>query len=158
MSRRKGRVLAFQALYSYDVGGEPIDELLKLEWAFKNSNEDKDESEDKSSLDNEVESGSTQEMTLDFARLIINGTVSHLTEIDDLIKKHLSGKWDFDRINKVSLAILRISVFSLLYQKETSPSIVIDEAIDIAKEYGADDAYKFINAVLDNIRKEIPQE
>ncbi|MFA6936837.1 MAG: transcription antitermination factor NusB [Treponema sp.] len=158
MSRRKGRVLAFQALYSYDVGGEPIDELLKLEWAFKNSNEDKDESEDKSSLDNEVESGSTQEMTLDFARLIINGAVSHLAEIDELIKKHLSGKWDFDRINKVSLAILRISVFSLLYQKETSPSIVIDEAIDIAKEYGADDAYKFINAVLDNIRKELPQE
>lgn len=158
MSRRKGRVLAFQALYSYDVGGEPIDELLKLEWAFKNSNEDKDESEDKTDSENEAESGSTQEMTLDFARLIINGTVSHLTEIDDLIKKHLSGKWDFDRINKVSLAILRISVFSLLYQKETSPSIVIDEAIDIAKEYGADDAYKFINAVLDNIRKEIPQE
>ena len=158
MSRRKGRVLAFQALYSYDVGGEPIDELLKLEWAFKNSNEDKDESEDKSSLDNEVESGSTQEMTLDFARLIINDAVSHLAEIDELIKKHLSGKWDFDRINKVSLAILRISVFSLLYQKETSPSIVIDEAIDIAKEYGADDAYKFINAVLDNIRKELPQE
>jgi len=158
LSRRKGRVLAFQALYSYDVGGEPIDELLKLEWAFKNSNEDKDESEDKSSLDNEVESGSTQEMTLDFARLIINGAVSHLAEIDELIKKHLSGKWDFDRINKVSLAILRISVFSLLYQKETSPSIVIDEAIDIAKEYGADDAYKFINAVLDNIRKELPQE
>lgn len=140
MSRRKGRVLAFQALYSYDVGGEPIDELLKLEWAFKNSNEDKDESEDKTDSENEAESGSTQEMTLDFARLIINGTVSHLTEIDDLIKKHLSGKWDFDRINKVSLAILRISVFSLLYQKETSPSIVIDEAIDIAKEYGADDA------------------
>lgn len=159
MSRRKGRVLAFQALYSYDVGGETLEEILKLEWALKNSGEDKEESEEvNSEKENEADSCVSQEETFDFARLIINGTVQHISEIDALIKKHLTGKWEFDRVNKVSLAILRISVFSLMYQPETSPSIVIDEAIDIAKEYGSDDAYKFINAVLDNIRKELPKE
>lgn len=151
MSRRKSRVLAFQALYSYDVGSVPLSELLKLEWAGTPETEGV-----ALAADEEVD------VANDFARLLISGTVGHLAEIDALIKKHLSAKWDFNRVNKVSLAILRISVFSLLYQSETAPTIVIDEAIDIAKEYGADDSFKFINAVLDSIRKEIttpkPQE
>lgn len=137
MSRRKSRVLAFQALYSYDVGGVPLNELLKLEWY----------------TDTEKEAENTD--SLDFARLLIAGTIEHIEKIDECIKNHLSSKWDISRVNKVSLAVLRISVFSLMYQSETAPSIVIDEAIDIAKEYGADDAFKFINAVLDNISKEI---
>ena len=76
-------------------------------------------------------------------------------EIDALIKKHLDS-WDFERINKVDLAVLRISVYPLLYQSDDiHPSIIINEAIDISKEYGPGDTYKFVNAVLDNIRKEI---
>ncbi len=135
MSRRKGRILAFQALYSYDVGGEKLDELLTLNWA-----------DDKSGVDSE---------TSDFARIIIAGTVNHLEEIDSLIKQHLSANWDFSRVNRVSVAILRISVFALLYQKDTAPTIIIDEAIGLSKDFGEDDSFKFINAVLDNIRKEL---
>ena len=48
---------------------------------------------------------------------------------------------------------MRMSVYSLLYQKDTHASIVIDEAVGIAKEYGAEDSFKFINAVLDKINK-----
>jgi N utilization substance protein B len=58
-----------------------------------------------------------------------------------------------DRINKVALSVMRMSVYSLLYQKDTHASIVIDEAVGIAKEYGAEDSFKFINAVLDKINK-----
>ncbi|MBO4320182.1 MAG: transcription antitermination factor NusB [Treponema sp.] len=135
MSRRKGRILAFQALYSYDVGGETLEQLLKLEWAdLKESEKDAD--------------------TVDFARILISGTINHIEEVDNAIKAHLSQNWEFSRVNKVSLAILRISSYSLLFQPEIHPTIVIDEAIDIAREYGADESYKFINAVLDNIRKE----
>ena len=135
MSRRKGRILAFQALYSYDVGGESLEQLLKLEWAeLKESEKDAD--------------------TVDFARIIISGTINHIEEVDEAIKKHLTQNWEFSRVNRVSLAILRISSYSLLFQPEIHPTIVIDEAIDIAREYGADESYKFINAVLDNIRKE----
>jgi N utilization substance protein B len=53
----------------------------------------------------------------------------------------------------VDLAILRISVYPLLFQKDLHSSIIIDEAIDISKEFGSDDSFKFINAVLDSIRK-----
>ena len=81
------------------------------------------------------------------------GTVEHLSEIDENIKKHLAANWDFNRVNTVSLSILRMSVYSLLYQKDVGASVVIDEAIQIAKEFGADDSFRFINAVLDKIGK-----
>ena len=136
--RRKGRVLAFQALYSYDVGQVPLEDLLKLDWR------NIDETEDANSV----------EEYLAFARILISGTINHIQEIDSVIKSHLSEKWEMGRINKVTLAILRMSVFSLLYQKDVSPPIIIDEAISISKKYGTDDAFKFINAILDKISKE----
>ncbi len=137
MARRKGRILAFQALYSHDVGNVPLDNILNFSW---------------------VESSTLERLssddTLTFARLIISGTLEHLDEIDTLIKKHLVS-WDFDRLNRVDLAILRMSIYSLLYQKDIPSPIVIDEAIEISKEYGSDESYTFINALLDNIRKTI---
>ena len=54
----------------------------------------------------------------------------------------------------MTLAVLRMSVFAILYQKDLNPTIVIDEAIGISKDFGTDDSFKFINAILDTIRKE----
>lgn len=139
MARRKGRILAFQALFSWNVGGVDKDTLLKFDW---------------------IEPGKLEEMgddVITFSRLLITGTIEHIDEIDSVIKKHLVN-WDFERLNKIDLAILRISVYPLLFQKDIHPSIVIDEAIDISKEFGADDSYKFVNAVLDNIRKDLPAD
>ena len=149
MSRRKGRILAFQALYTYDLVKMPLDELLTLDW-------DKDLPEAVASFESSQEESvnENKEDSYDFARLLISGTINHIEEIDSRIKEKLSAKWTMDRLNKVSLAILRISVFTLLFQKDVSPAIVIDEAISISKEYGVDDSYKFINAILDKISKE----
>ena len=137
MSRRKGRVLAFQTLYSYEVGGIPLEDLLTFSWVSENGVP--------------AEKANTEEYA--FARLLAAGTVEHLSEIDENIKKHLAANWDFNRVNKVSLSILRMSVYSLLYQNDVGASVVIDEAIQIAKEFGADDSFRFINAVLDKIGK-----
>jgi N utilization substance protein B len=52
----------------------------------------------------------------------------------------------------VDLAVLRMSAFSLMFQ-DIPPSVVIDEAVEISKEFGADDSYRFVNGVLDSIRK-----
>ena len=148
MSRRKGRILTFQALYSYDVGQTPLETLLKFEWEQDfNAILQEEDAEEESSEQNDTE-------IYDFAKLLISGTISHIEEIDEQIKTHLSSKWTIDRLNKVTLAILRMSIFSLLYQKDLPATIVIDEAIDIAKDYGEDDSFKFINAILDKINKE----
>ena len=139
MSRRKGRVLAFQTLYSYEVGGIPLEDLLAFSWVSESG----------------VPAEDTNKDEYVFARLLAAGTVEHLSEIDENIKKHLAANWDFNRVNKVSLSILRMSVYSLLYQKDIAASVVIDEAIQIAKEFGADDSFRFINAVLDKIGKAV---
>lgn len=135
MARRKGRILAFQALYSWDMGQVAVDELMEFEWV------------DSAVLERMGEEGKT------FARLLISGTIENIETIDKQIKDHLTN-WDFDRLNKVDLAILRMSTYPLLFQKDVPATIIIDEAIDISKEFGSDDSFKFINAVLDNIRKD----
>lgn len=134
MARRKGRILAFQALYSWDLGNVDISNVLDFAWVEKETLE------------------RMGEESLSFTKLLVSGTIEHIEEIDSVIKSHLTN-WDFDRLNKVDLAILRISVYPLLFQKDIHSSIIIDEAIDISKEFGSDDSFKFINAVLDSIRK-----
>ena len=147
MSRRKGRILAFQGVYSWDVSKSSVEDILNFSWLQKDS-----ESEDKEQ-EQTPSSGLLEEKT--FASLIITGTIEHISEIDELIKNHLSENWSIDRINKVSLAILRTSIFEMKFQNGSQPKIVIDEAVNIAREYGLEDSYKFINAVLDKIGKEV---
>ena len=101
--------------------------------------------------DSEFTPNEIEEQT--FASFIISGTIDHLDEIDNLISSHLSSSWTMERINKVSLAILRTSTYEIKFQAGSNPKIVIDEAVNIAKEYGSDDSYKFINAILDKIEK-----
>ena len=141
MSRRKSRITAFQGLYSWDVGGMTEKDVLELSWLKQSSSES--EETDKAPLDEEG---------LAFTRMLIAGTIENVEKIDETIKAHLTN-WEFDRVNKVTIAILRMSVYSLMFTKDIDSSVVIDEAIDIAKNYGPDDSYKFVNAILDNIKK-----
>ncbi len=134
-SRRKARIVAFQALYAWDASSMGFDELLSFSWLGEES------------------AASTDEELKTFAGLIVSGTVENIESIDALIKKHLE-HWAFERLKKVDLAILRVSAYSLMFQEDIPAQITIDEAIEIAKEYGAEDAYRFINGVLDSIWKE----
>jgi N utilization substance protein B len=133
-SRRKARILAFQALYAWDASGTAVKDLLAFSWI----DDDK-----RSSLDEELKV---------FARLLIAGAIENIEEVDRQIKAHLQN-WSFERLKKVDLAILRIGAYSLLFQKDIPAQITIDEAIEIAKEYGSEDSYRFINGVLDGIWK-----
>ena len=142
MSRRKARVTAFQALYSWDVGGTSEKDVLELAWLSSDSDGE------------ETERPAFNDEAMAFIRMLIAGTIENIARIDELIKKHLTN-WEFDRVNRVTVAILRMSVYSMLFIKDIAPLIVIDEAVDIAKNYGPDDSYKFVNAILDNIKKSL---
>ena len=146
MSRRKSRILAFQALYSWDVSKSSLDDILSFSWLQKDS-------EIEAGVEREEPSETLKEEET-FASLIIKGTIDHIDEIDKLIESHLASNWSLDRINRVALAILRTSAYEILFQKNIETKIVIDEAVNIAKDYGSDDSYKFINAVLDKIGKD----
>jgi N utilization substance protein B len=135
-SRRKGRILAFQALYFWESNRVPVEELVSFAWL---------EEEKLKSLDEDIAA---------FSRSLIAGAIENIGDIDKMLKNHLEN-WDISRLNRVDLAILRMSAYSLMFQSDMPPSIVIDEAIGICKEFGADDSYKFINGVLDSIRKSL---
>ena len=138
-SRRKGRILAFQALYFWESNRVAVEELTNFAWL---------EDEKRASLDENLST---------FSKILVSGTIENIDAIDTIIKNHLEN-WDISRVNRVDLAILRMSVYSLMYQKDIAPSIVIDEAIGICREFSADDSYRFINGVLDSIRRTVLDE
>jgi N utilization substance protein B len=138
MTRRNGRILAFQALFAWELGKNDPADLACFLWN-----------------DDDKHSAQTPDVT--FSRLLFYGTLEHIGDIDTMISEHLVN-WEKDRISKVDLSILRLSVYTLLFQRDVHPSIVIDEAIDIAKVFSADESYKFVNAILDNIRKNCIKE
>ncbi|MDR2072048.1 MAG: transcription antitermination factor NusB [Spirochaetaceae bacterium] len=136
-ARRRGRILAFQALYAWEMAGKEnnLGDLLEFSWM-------------------DVKQGKALGATADFSRLLVTGTAEHIKTIDAMIRRHLV-HWDFSRLNLVDLALLRLSVYELMFQAAVPPSVVIDEAVDISREYGSGDSYRFINGVLDGVRKTI---
>ncbi|MDL2229864.1 transcription antitermination factor NusB [Treponema sp. OttesenSCG-928-L16] len=138
-SRRKGRILAFQALYSWEAAGMPAGEAADFSWMEQRKYDALDEG------------------TRTFSRLLIAGTIENIDSIDSIIKDHLQN-WDFSRLNRVDLALLRMSTYTLMYQHDVSPSIVIDEAIGISKEYGTSESYRFVNGVLDSIKRTLQEK
>ncbi len=128
--RRHGRVAAFQALYAWEETDQSVDELVSFKWMDKRP----------------------EETTTVFASLIVRGTVDNLDSVDEQIKQHLK-KWSFERLNKVDLAILRTSAYALIFQKDIPASVTIDEAVEIAKQFGSPESYRFVNGVLDGISK-----
>lgn len=80
----------------------------------------------------------------------IKDIISHLSEIDDLIKKCAPDR-PIEEINKVDLSILRLSIFELIIEKGIPPKVVIDEAVELGKEFGSDSSSSFINGVLGKV-------
>lgn len=140
ISRRRSRIIAVQALYAWELTGQVVTpDLLRFSWYEKHKAAE------------ETDLSSDEHF---FARHLLLGAIEGITEIDKLIKAQ-TANWDFERINKVDLAILRIGVYSLQFTREIAASITIDEAISIAREYSTAESYRFVNGVLDGIRKKI---
>ncbi len=82
----------------------------------------------------------------------INPVIPEINNIDKLISE-AAPKWPVDQINKVELAILRYAIWELKNQPNTPPKVIIDEAIEISKEFCENTSSAFVNAVLGNILK-----
>lgn len=129
-ARRHARIAAFQTLYAWEESHSDTEALFGFDW-----------------LDKKLD-----EQAMVFASLIIGGTLENIKSIDDQIRLHLKN-WSFERLSRVDLAILRTSTYALLYQKDIPSSVTIDEAVEIAKKFGSPESYRFVNGVLDGIRK-----
>lgn len=98
----------------------------------------------------------------DIARLhpytaaVARGVSEHAAHIDDLITAHLRG-WTLDRLPAVDRAILRVSVWELLHAADVPEPVVVDEAVQLAKELSTDDSPGFVNGVLGQVMLVTPQ-
>jgi transcription antitermination protein NusB len=90
----------------------------------------------------------------DSQEISVPGVTDHLTDIDAKIQT-AAPEWPLAKIAKIDLVILRLSVYELIYEKNTPPKVVIDEAVELAKEFGNVNSPQFVNGVLGTILKDI---
>jgi transcription antitermination protein NusB len=130
--RRDARECALQMLYEYDVGKHSRDEILHTFWQM-------DEHPEK---------------VRDFANQLFDGTIQRLKEIDKVIQQHTKN-WRLGRMAAVDRNVLRLAVFEFLSGGKTPETVVINEALEIAKKFSTQESAQFVNGILDSIKIEI---
>ncbi|MBI2118235.1 MAG: transcription antitermination factor NusB [Elusimicrobia bacterium] len=128
--RRQARELALQALYLHDMCGFSKEAALNA-------------------IGFELLPGPLSI----FSKHLLSGVLDRQEEIDTLIRRYTEN-WDIRRMAAIDRNILRISTFEILTDLETPISVIIDEAIEISKNYSTEDSSKFVNGILDKIKKE----
>jgi transcription antitermination protein NusB len=89
-----------------------------------------------------------------FTRRLVTGVSEHLDELDAVIGKH-AHRWQVSRMPTVDRAVLRLAAYELLHE-DTPPAVTIDEAVNLAKELSTDDSGRYVNGVLEAIRRTLP--
>ncbi len=134
--RREGRVVALQFLYAWSLNpAADLGEDLRV--FFEGREKPRDH--------------------YAFGEELIHGTIDHVGAIDAKIRA-LAQNWEFDRIAKIDLAILRLAIFEMLYRKDIPPVVSINEAIDLSKEFSNADAKRFINGILDRLKDDLGRD
>jgi N utilization substance protein B len=131
-TRRLGRILAVQVLYP-----------TRINLDFSTNHLEKIASLNREDYNEEV---------LAFAKILLSLAEKHLGEADKLIKTVLEN-WEWDRLCAMDRAILGIAVLELLYLPENPARVVINEAIEIAKEFSTEKSGIFVNGILDSIAR-----
>ena len=132
MNRTEARDMAFKFLYQVEVQKENNEEMINL---FLENNE--------------ISNKEAQKYILNIA----NGVSENSGSILELIKKNLKQDWKIERISKVTLAILKLAIYEIVYAKIPF-KVVINEAVELAKKYGEDSSSSFVNGILASVVKE----
>ena len=130
--RTKARECAFQMLFQWDLTREPMDEVIGAFWRLR----------------------STTELTRARADELARGTQARLGPIDEAIVEAAT-HWKLERIATVDRNILRLATYELLSEPETPSSVILDEAIEMAKRFAEGDSPGFVNGVLDAVKRRV---
>jgi len=134
--RRTGRVAALQYLFAWSIN-PPANLANDLQAFFETQENPRD--------------------TYSYGEEIINGVIEHIADLDARIKG-LAHNWEFERIAKIDLAILRLAMYEMLYRKDVPPVVSINEAIDLSKQFSNADAKRFINGILDRLKDQLGRD
>ena len=133
-SRRKSRELALQMLFQWDMGGHTPEHVVRTFLANQK-------------LDVEVHA---------FAESLFTGTAREVESLDGYLRHH-SQHWRLERMAAVDRNVLRLALFELIHEPGTPASVIINEALEIARRFSGPDSVEFVNGVLDAVRKSLPE-
>jgi len=128
--RHRAREAALRVLYFWEVGGVQPDQALG---AYFREHEPE-----------------ASEAVKAFATTLVHGTIADIPALDTLIEQH-ADNWRVSRLAVIDRLILRMAVWEFLFRPETPRTVVIDEAIELARTFSEQDAVRFVNGVLDGI-------
>ena len=132
--RRQSREVALQLLYALDITCVDVQEVLRAPWTV----------------------AMMPEGLRDFTTTLVAGVTRHRHEIDTCIQA-CSTNWSLERIGMVERNILRFAIYELRFLPDIPPNVTINEAIEVAKKYGTEEAPAFINGILDHIKHAVGQ-
>ena len=130
-TRRAGRELALKLLFQVDIGGASPEEALTSALAAT----------------------SHKSETMTFARQLLEGTLAHRGEIDQMLKKYAK-QWSLERMANVDRCILQLATFEILYSGEVPDSVAVDEAVEMAKKYSTAESGRFVNGILGSLLRD----
>jgi N utilization substance protein B len=91
-----------------------------------------------------------------FATELVHGVIEKMEVIDSIIRE-LVTNWEFSRIAKADLALLRVALYEIKYRLDVPPVVIIDETLEISKEFSSENSRKFLNGVLDKALSMMPR-
>jgi len=133
--RRAARECALQMLYELDVGKLTKNEILDTYWQMNEQ----------------------PQKVRDFANQLFEGAVQNLKEIDKIIQRHAKN-WRLSRMAAVDRNVLRLAVYEFLSVCKTPETVVINEALEIAKKFSTHESAQFVNGILDSIKNDLTRQ
>ncbi len=139
MNRSETRNMAYKLLYSLEIQKPEENEIQEQIEMFISNND------------------IIEKNVKDYIYDVINGIYENKEKILLIIEKNLREEWAIERVSKINLSILKLATYEIIYSK-LPYKVVINEAIELAKKYGDDSSYSFVNGILANIIKELNLE
>ena len=129
--RKKARKYAVQGIYQWHLSNNPIKDI---EFQF-------------------LETINSKKVDVAYFQEILVNCLTSITEIDELLTPNINR--DFKEVNPVELAVLRLACYELKHRIDVPYKVIINEALDLTKTFGAEEGHRFVNGVLDKLAKEI---
>ncbi|MEG0132660.1 MAG: transcription antitermination factor NusB [Clostridium sp.] len=132
MNRRKSREIATRLLFEMSINKE---DTLEIITNFRENTEE-----------------ILEDIDFEYVIKVLDGVLKNATVIEETISKYLV-KWKLERLPKMNVAILKMAAYEILFEEDIPSRVTVNEAIELAKKYGDDNAPSFINGVLNNLMK-----
>lgn len=150
MTRSAAREIAVHIVFESAYSDLPADELLERTLA--------PETFEARVRETELYAGYPEDEQKAYITAVVRGVAEHCAELDGYIGQYAKG-WKFARIDRVAAAVMRVTIYELLYMPDIPKRVAINEAVEIAKKYVDDDVVGFINGILGSfVREKFPEQ